>query len=124
MANYIDGFVFPIPRKHLDQYQQVAHEVSKIWKEHGALSYSEYVGEDMHLEGTLSFYDALNTKEDEIVIFGWVEFDSKESRDLANQKVANDGRISELIAPLIDPSGIIFNADRMAFGGFNCLIHI
>jgi len=33
MANYIDGFIHPIPKTHLDTYKLVAEEVAEIWKE-------------------------------------------------------------------------------------------
>lgn len=44
----------------------------------------------MTLEGTRSFIDVAKAKEDELVIFGWVVFPSKEVRDLANEQVPND----------------------------------
>lgn len=122
MTNYIDGFVLPIPKIHLEDYKAVAAKVASIWKEHGALSYSEYVGDDLKLEGTISFPEILGTKDDEAIIFGWVLFDSKAARDLANKRVAADPRMTDLIAPLTDPSRIIFNAERMAFGGFEKLV--
>ena len=122
MANYIDGFVLPIPRNHLTQYKEVAHLVAKIWKEHGALAYFEYVGEDLTLEGTRSFPEAVEAKEDEAIIFGWVVFDSRKTRDIANERVATDPRMTDLIAPLTDPSRIIFDAKRMVYGGFQALV--
>lgn len=122
MANYIDGFVHPVPRKHLNQYLEVVEEVAKIWKEYGALAYFEYVGEDLHLEGIRSFPEFLNAKEDEAILFGWVVFESKESRDLANKKVPADPRMAELIAPLTDPSKVIFDASRMVYGGFQAFV--
>ena len=67
MANYIDGFVLPIPQKHLNQYRNVAQKVAKIWKEHGALAYFEYVGDDLKLEGTRSFPECLGAKENEAI---------------------------------------------------------
>ena len=118
MGNYIDGFVLPIPKKYLEEYCAVAETVAAIWKEHGALAYYEYVGEDLHLEGTRSFPEALEATADEAVIFGWVVFRSRESRDLANKRVATDPRMVELIAPLTDPKKLIFNAQRMVYGGF------
>lgn len=122
MSNYIDGFVLPIPRSGLDQYKRAATEVAEIWKEHGAIAYFEYVGDDMKLEGTLSFIDLLNTKEDEVIIFGWAVFESRKARDLANEKVAADPRMTDLIAPLTDSSRIVLNPERMAFGGFLPLV--
>ena len=123
MTNYIDGFVLPIPQDHLNEYKRVAKTVAEIWKEHGALAYFEYVGEDLKLEGTRSFPEFLCSKEDEAIIFGWVVFDSREARDLANERVAADPRMSDLIDPLTDPSRIIFDAKRMVYGGFQSLIH-
>ena len=122
MAHYIDGFVLPIPRDRVNEYQRVAEAVAEIWKEHGALDYREYVGDDLRLEGTRSFTDLVAATEDEIIVFGWVVFDSREARDLANDKVAADPRMTDLIAPLIDPANPVFDANRMAYGGFQSLV--
>ncbi|TVR78464.1 MAG: DUF1428 domain-containing protein [Chitinophagaceae bacterium] len=122
MANYIDGFVFPIPRIHLNEYKSVAEKVAEIWKEYGALAYFEYVGEDLKLEGTRSFIDVVDLKEDEVIIFGWVVFPSKEIRDSANKQVSTDSRMAELITPLTHPKRLIFDAERMVYGGFQALV--
>ena len=121
-SNYIDGFVFPVPKDHLDEYRTAAKTVAAIWKEHGALAYYEYVGEDLQLEGTRSFPDFVGAKADEVIIFGWVVFPSREIRDLANAEVAADPRMPDLIDPLTDPSKMIFDAKRMIYGGFKSLI--
>lgn len=122
MANYIDGFVLPIPQAHLEEYKKVAEKVAEIWKEYGAISYSEFVGDDLFLRGTQSFADTINIKENEKVIFGWVTFPSKEVRDAANKKVPLDPRMTEIVAPLIDPKRLIFDAKRMVYGGFEALV--
>lgn len=122
MTNYIDGFVFPVPRVHLNDYKLVAEAVANIWKEHGALAYFEYVGEDLKLEGTRSFPELVDAKEDEAIVFGWVVFDSRETRDIANKLVAADPRMTDLIAPLTDPSRMIFDAKKMVYGGFQSFI--
>jgi len=122
MSNYIDGFVLPVPRIHLNEYKRVAEMVATIWKEHGALAYFEYVGEDLKLEGTRSFPELVDAKEDEAIVFGWVVFDSREGRDLANERVAADPRMTDLIAPLTDLSRMVFDAKRMVYGGFQPLI--
>ena len=118
MSNYIDGFVFPISRVRLNEYKCLAEAAAKIWKEHGALDYCEFVGDDMELAGTRSFTDALKATEDETIVFGWVVFDSRETRDLVNQRVAADPRMADLIE--VSNSG--FNAERMAYGGFKPLV--
>lgn len=118
MTNYVDGFVFPIPRDRIDEYKRLAEAVAEIWKEHGALDYREYVGDDLMLEGTRSFTDLVAATESEAIVFGWVVFKSREDRDSANEKVANDPRVADLI----DSSKSGFNATRMAYGGFKLLV--
>lgn len=122
MTNYIDGFVHPVPRDQLQKYAEVAKKVAEIWKEYGALEYFEYVSDDSNLEGTRAFTELANTKEDETVIFGWVVFASREARDLANEKVASDPRMTELISPLITTARPIFDAKRMVYGGFRSFV--
>ena len=118
MAHYIDGFVLPVPRDRLDEYQRVVEAVAEIWKEHGALDYREYVGDDLILEGTRSFTDLVAATGDETIVFGWVVFDSREARDMANEKVAADPRMGGLI----NSSNTGFDAKRMAYGGFRPLV--
>ncbi|SFT35185.1 Uncharacterized conserved protein YbaA, DUF1428 family [Lishizhenia tianjinensis] len=122
MKNYIDGFVFSLPKKHLDTYQKIAEQVSEIWLEHGALSYQEFVGDDMALDGVISFIDTLNCSPNEIPVFGWVVFPSKEIRDKANTSVPMDPRMTELVAPLMDEKDLIFDARRMIYGGFKAFV--
>jgi uncharacterized protein YbaA (DUF1428 family) len=122
MTHYIDGFVLPVPRDQLEIYREVVEKVAEIWKEHGALDYSEYVGGDFSLEGTRSFTDVANAKKDEAIIFGWVVFESREARELANERVAADPRMADLINPLTHTSRPIFNAKRMVYGRFQSLV--
>jgi uncharacterized protein YbaA (DUF1428 family) len=118
MSQYIDGFVFPIPRDRLNAYTRLAESVAQIWKEHGALDYWESVGDDLTLEGTRSFTDLVAATEDEVIVFGWVVFESRQARDLANAKVAADSRMADLVAS----SNSGFDANRMAYGGFQSLV--
>ncbi len=121
MASYIDGFILPLPEKHLEEYKRVSKKVAEIWKEYGATDYKEFLGDDLFLQGTQSFIDLTNSKEKECIVFGWVSFPSKEIRDQANQKVPLDPRMEELVAPLTQPDRLIFNAERMVYGGFKPL---
>ena len=122
MADYIDGYVFPVPRIHLNEYKAVAEKVAEIWKAYGAIAYFEYVGDDLSLEGTRSFIQTIDAKEDEVIVFGWVVFPSKEMRDSANKKVPEDPRMAALVAPLTNPDKLIFDGGRMVYGGFKSLV--
>jgi len=118
MSQYIDGFVFPISIDRLNDYKRLVESVAEIWREHGALDYREYRGDAMNLDGTCSFNNLLNASANEIIVFGWVVFDSREARDLINEKVAADPRMADLVAS----SNSGFDAKRMAYGGFQALV--
>ena len=114
MADYIDAFVLPIPRRNLDEYRRLVEATADIWREHGALDYREYIGEDLGSEEMRSFTELSGAAEDEVVVFGWVVFESREARDRANAKVLADPRMTDLI----ESYGRGFEAKRMAYGGF------
>ena len=122
MSDYIDAFAFPIAISSLETYKIAAQAVAEIYLEHGAKDYFEYVGDDMHRDGTLPFPGLFNIDKNETVVFGWIAYDSKDIRDLVNQKIENDPRLPELLAPIMNPEQPIFEPDRMAFGGFKSLI--
>ena len=124
MENYIDGFVLPVPKDHLKEYQGVAKQVAEIWKEYGALAYFEYVGDDMNTQAIRSFIEFTSAKENEAIVFGWVVFTSKAARDSANAQVPKDKRMQKLVAPLIDSKRLIFDASRMVYGGFEPLVAV
>jgi uncharacterized protein YbaA (DUF1428 family) len=118
MKRYVDGFVLPLSKERVRDYQAIAEAASKVWLEHGALEYWECVGDDLNSEWTRSFTEMTNASEDETVIFAWVVFESREARDAANEKIMADPRIAELMNP-DDP---IFDYSRMAHGGFKEIV--
>ena len=118
IVHYIDGFVLPVSRNRLEDYKRLVEAVAEIWKEHGALDYREYVGDDLILDGTRSFTDLVAATEEEMIVFGWVVFESRKARDLANERVAADPRIADLVSS----SNSGFDARRMAYGGFRSFV--
>ena len=119
MAHYVDGFVLPVPRDRLEEYESMARAAAEIFKEHGALDYWECVGDDLNIEGTRSFLDLVGATDDEAVVFSWVVYASRKARDAANEKIMADPRMADLC----DPSKPVFDMKRMAFGGFRSLVH-
>jgi uncharacterized protein YbaA (DUF1428 family) len=119
MGRYVDGFVIPLRKDRVEDYRRVAEQASKVWKDHGALDYWECVGDDLHVEGMVPFPQIIQAGPDETVVFAWVVFESREHRDKANEKIMNDPRLNEMM----DPANPVFDYKRMAFGGFNVLVH-
>ena len=74
------------------------------------------------MPGTRSFREALQLTDQEVAVFGWMEFSSKSARDKAHKEVAQDERMKELIAPLFMEKPPIFEPKRMLYGGFVDLV--
>ncbi len=124
MAQCIDGFSSSIPSGHLSQYQKIANQIAPIYKEYGAIEYQEFVGDDMEQEGTLPFPALLASTHAEIVVLGWIAYQSREARGRINFCIETDDRVAMLVAPHIVPLDRVFNPARMAFGGFRPSIKI
>ena len=120
MAHYVDGFVVPVPRSQLDAYRKMAEQAGKIWMEHGALQYVEAVADDVKPGKLTSFPQAVQLKDDELVVFSWILYDSREHRDRVNAKVMDDPRIK----PMMDPKSMPFDGKRMFWGGFQGLVEL
>ncbi|MEZ5758550.1 MAG: DUF1428 domain-containing protein [Emcibacteraceae bacterium] len=116
---YVDGFVLAVKKDRLDDYKKMAEIAGKIWQEHGAISYRECIGEDMEDKGfCLTFPAAFNVPEDEIAVFSYIEYKSREHRDAVNEKVHNDPRLAESC----DLDNMPFDCKRMAYGGFKTIV--
>ena len=120
MAHYVDGFVVPVPKGKLEAYRHMAEECGKIWKEHGALQFCECVADDVKPGKVTSFPQAVQLKDDEVVMFSWIVYNSREERDRVNTKVMDDPRMK----PYMDPKTMPFDGMRMFWGGFKTLVEL
>ena len=118
MPNYVDGYLLPVPKNKLADYRRVARKAGKIWKEHGALDYRESVGDDLNIEGFVSFAGCVKAKPSETVIFAWATFKSRKHRDQVNAKLMKDERLTKLAGECQK----IFDCSRMAYGGFQTIV--
>lgn len=119
MAQYIDGFVVPVPKQNLAAYRRVSRHCGKVWKEYGALQYIETVADDVKPGKLTSFPQAVKLKKDEVVVFSWIVYKSRKHRDSVNRKVINDPRIANF-----DMKDMPFDGKRLIFGGFKTFIEM
>ena len=120
MAQYVDGFVLPIPKKNLDAYRRIARKCGKVWREHGALDYKECVAEDVKRGKVTSFPQSVELKRGEVVVFAWITYKSRAQRDKVNKKVMSDPRLAKLMDPKESP----FDSSRMIYGGFEVIVDV
>ena len=120
MANYVDGFVVPVPESQIDAYRRMARKAGKVWREHGALEFRECVADDVEQGKLTSFPRSVKLKPDETVMFSWIVFKSRAHRDRVNAKVMSDPRLAEMMSSDDHP----FDSKRMIFGGFKVLVDV
>ena len=117
---YVDGFVLPVPKDKVDAYRKIATLAGQVWKEYGALAYHECVADDVKPGKVTSFPQAVQLKDDEIVVFSWIVYKSREQRDTVNAKVMEDPRMKKMM----DPKTMPFDGMRMFWGGFKTILEL
>lgn len=115
---YVDGFVVPVPKRKLETYRKMARKGGKIWREHGALEFNEYVADDVPYGKRTSFPRAVKVKPTETVVFAYIVFRSRKHRDRVNAKVMKDERVASMMNVKSWP----FDTKRMIFGGFKSIV--
>ena len=112
---YVDGFLLALPKANVEAYKEVSRKAGEIWMEHGALSYVECLADDVPDGQVTSFPMSVKAKDDELVVFSWITYPSREKRDEINAKVMADPRLE-------GPDCMPFDAKRMMFGGFKSIV--
>lgn len=113
---YIDGFVAAVPAKNREAYRAHADKAAPLFREHGATRVVECWGNDVPEGKVTSFTMAVKREDDEVVIFSWVEWPSKEVRDAGWEKIMKDERMSSENNPMP------FDGKRLIYGGFETLL--
>ena len=115
---YVDGYVLPLPKANVEAYRAMALKAGTIWREHGALEYREALADDVQPGQHTSFPQAVQLKDDELVVFSWIVYASRAHRDEVNAKVMSDPRLKEFM----DATTLPFDGKRMFWGGFEIMM--
>lgn len=115
--SYVDSFVVPVPKAKLADYIKLARKADKVFREHGALDYREWVADDVEAGKVTSFPRSVKLKPDEVVVFSYIVYKSRKQRDRVMAKAMQDPRLGGM-----DPKTMPFDTKRMFFGGFKKLV--
>jgi uncharacterized protein YbaA (DUF1428 family) len=113
---YVDGFVVAVPKENRDVYKKHAEEAAILFKEHGALQLVECWGDDVPDGEVTSFPMAVKCKEDETVVFSWILWPSRETRNEDMKNFMADPRMSRM-------GPMPFDGKRMIYGGFEMIVN-
>ena len=106
---YIDGFVIAAPTADKEKFLDHARRMDAFFLEFGALRVVEAWGDDVPDGKQTDFKRAVQAKDNETVVFSWIEWPDKATRDAAMEKTRNEPRMVEPMP---------FDGKRMIFGGF------
>ena len=120
MSHYIDAIVIPVPQASLDTYKRMSAEWGNAHLRHGALYYSDSIGDDTQPGKLTSFPQAVQATDGEVIALAWVVYRNKEDRDRISKAVMEDPQLKASM----DPSKMPFDGKRMFWGGFQTITEL
>jgi len=113
---YVQGFVTAVPTANKDKYLKQASDSATVLKEFGMKRMVEGWGDDVPKGKVTDFQGAVQAKDDETVVFSWMEFPDKATYDAANKKMMDDPRMKKMMEDMP------FDGKRMIYGGFESIV--
>lgn len=115
--SYIDGFVMAVADANREAFIAHANTFDPLFIEFGATRVLECWGDDVPDGKQTDFRRAVQAKDGESVVFAWVEWPDKATRDAGMEKFMQD--------PRIQASGEMpFDGKRMIYGGFETFVKL
>src|SRR5438270_158066 len=109
---YVDGFVLAVPADRKEAFRAHAQSLQPFFREHGVTRVVEAWGDDVPDGKLTDFKGAVKAEDWETIVFSWIEWPSKESRDEGWKQVMADPGLQP------DPAAMPFDGKRMIYGGF------
>ncbi|MCF7220709.1 DUF1428 domain-containing protein [Marilutibacter chinensis] len=112
--SYIDGFVIAVPTANKARFIEHARTGDSVFIEYGALRVLECWGDDVPDGEQTDFRRAVKARDDETVVFSWIEWPDKATRDAGMKKMmaGSDPRMDPAKNPMP------FDGKRLIYGGF------
>lgn len=120
--SYIDGFVMAVPNDNKQKFVEHARLCDTIFTEFGATRVIECWADDVPEGKVTDFGKAVQASADESVVFSWIEWPDKETRDAAMAKMMSDDFDDERMNPEKNP--MPFDGKRLIFGGFQPIVEV
>lgn len=117
---YVDGFVIAVPKANREKFIEHARVGDTVFMDLGATRVWECWGDDVPDGKVTDFRRAVQATEDEAVVFSWVEWPDKPTRDAAMAKMGDLMKTDPRMNPQKNP--MPFDGQRMIYGGFAPLV--
>jgi uncharacterized protein YbaA (DUF1428 family) len=118
--SYVDGFVIAVPTANRQAFIEQAHEFDTVLMQLGALRILECWGDDVPVGKLTDFPRAVLATAEETVVFSWIEWPDKATRD------SGFARMAELMNtdPRFKNRPMTFDNKRLIFGGFTPVVEL
>lgn len=113
---FVDGFVIAVPTANKDKFIAHATKGDTVFTDFGATRVVECWGDNVPVGHTTDFRRAVEATEDESIVFSWIEWPDKATRDAGMAKLMAPDFKDERMDPETNP--MPFDGKRMIFGGF------
>ena len=120
--SYIDGFVMAVPTANKQAFIDHAQKIDTIFTDLGATRVVECWGDDVPAGKVTDFGKAVKATDDETVVFSWIEWPDKATRDAAMQKMMSEDFKDDRMDQEKNP--MPFDGQRLVFGGFESIVEL
>tara|TARA_R110002033_G_scaffold33117_2_gene70309 strand:+ start:72 stop:455 length:384 start_codon:yes stop_codon:yes gene_type:complete len=122
--SYIDGFVIAVPTANKQKFIDHANNADSMFIEMGATRVIECWGDDVPDGKVTDFRKAVKASDDESVVFSWIEWPDKATREDGMAKLETMMEDPDNADPRMDPvkNPMPFDGKRMIFGGFQPVV--
>ncbi|HEX7872055.1 MAG TPA: DUF1428 domain-containing protein [Sphingobium sp.] len=117
---YVDGFVIAVPTADKQKFIDHAKTCDSVFLELGALRILECWGDDVPDGKQTDFRGAVKATAEETVVFSWIEWPDKATRDAAMARTNDLMQTDDRLKPENNP--MPFDGARMIYGGFSPVV--
>ena len=118
--SYLDGFVIAVPTANKQAFIEHARTGDSVFVDHGATRVFECWGADVPKGHTTDFQGAVQAKDDETIVFSWIEWPDRATRDAGMAKMMDPDFKDDRMDP--DKNPMPFDGKRMIYGGFQPIV--
>ena len=112
---YYSGFLLAVPTANKQKYIDHAKQSAPYFKKLGAIRLIENWGVDVPHGKVTDYYTATQAKDDETVVFSWIEWPDKATADTAFANMMEDPEMQKM-------PEMPFDGMRMMWGGFEPIV--
>ncbi len=116
-VTYYSGFLLAVPTAKKQEYIDQATKAWPLFQKRGALRMVENWGVDVPHGKVTDFYMATKAKDDETVVFSWIEWPDRETADAAYASMESEPDMQSM-------GEMPFDGMRMMWGGFEPVVDV